>query len=62
MKMVTNLDEHTLVQILVYFCFHWIIKTGPGWSPQALHKTEIGSTDFTETFASLKSQKVSLYM
>jgi hypothetical protein len=27
----------------------------PGWSPQGLHKTETESTDFIETFASLKS-------
>jgi hypothetical protein len=30
----------------------------PGWSPLGHHKTEIRSTDFTETFASLKSRKV----
>jgi hypothetical protein len=32
-----------------------------GWSCWAHHKTEIESTDFNETFASLKSQDVRLY-
>jgi hypothetical protein len=32
-----------------------------GLSPWGLHKTEIESTNFTETFASLKPRKVRLY-
>jgi hypothetical protein len=47
-------------QITANYSQGWIKREQPGQS-RALHKTEIESTDFIETLASIKSQKVSLY-
>jgi hypothetical protein len=51
---------------ILLFLLNYKNRTGfkgeqPGWLSEAVLKTDIESTDFTETFGSLKSQNVSLY-
>lgn len=60
-KVISNISEESAAYIFR------TERTGifgerPGRSPRGLHKTEMESIDSIETFASVKSRKISLYL